>query len=158
MQKFSISLPNQSDTIIEVSKSLLTGKPTVWINGQLAEKVGGLSRAFLIPLSDGTVKKLEVDRGGIDYIPRVYIDGERIAIARKLKWYELILGGMPLLLLLLGGALGALCGMIAMITNYKVLRSEKSNTVKILLIIGITALSVILYLILILLLRFIINR
>ena len=141
MQKVTFGLPNLPDTIIEVSKSFWTGKPTVWVNGKLAEKAGDLSRAFLIPIADGTVKKLEVDRGGIDYIPRVYIDGERIEIARKLKLYELIIGGVPILLLFLGGALGALCGVIGTITNYKVLRSEKSNTYKILSITGITVLS-----------------
>jgi hypothetical protein len=147
MTKVAFQLPNYPDTIIEVSRSYWTGRIFVWVNGQPAEKEGGLSRAFLIPLPDGVTKKLEVDRGGFDYIPRVYVDGNRIEIGRKLKWYELILGGLPLLMVF-GGALGGLCGAIAFTVNFRVLRSDKKAIYKGLTIAGVTALSVIIYFVL----------
>lgn len=128
------------------------------VNGKPAEKVGELKRGFLIPLSDGTVKKLEVDRGGLDYIPRVYIDGERFEIGRRLKWYERIIGGLPLFLLFLGGALGGICGIIGLNLNYKILRSEKSVLNKALLITGVTVLSVAAWFILASIFQLIIHR
>lgn len=158
MAKVSFQLPDYPDTIIEVSKSFWTGKPSVWVNGQPAKKEGELSRAFLIPLPEGITKKLEVDRGGFDYIPRVYIDGQRIEIGRKLEWYEQILGGIPLLMVFVGGALGALCGVIGFTANYKILRSDKSAIYKGFAIAGITALSVIAYYGLVVILQLIMNR
>ena len=158
MRKISFHLPEDPHITIEVGRSIFTGRITVLVNGGPAEKAGELSRAFLIPLSDGTVKKPEVDRGGFDYVPRVYIDGERIEIARRLKWFERMIGGLPILLLFLGGALGAICGMAGVVANYGILRSDKSTINKSLLIVGVTISSVALYFLTAIIFEFIIHR
>lgn len=79
----------------------------------------------MIPLPDGTVKKLKIVDSIFDYIPRVYIDEERIQIVRKLEWYEKFLVGMPFLFVFAGGYLGAI-GVISIfmaVENLKALRS-----------------------------------
>ena len=38
----------------------------------------------------------------------------------KLRWYQLVWVGLPLLLMVTGGAIGGVCGLAAFVTNRKV--------------------------------------
>ena len=145
MQKFNVCLQDYPDVVVEIQRSYLTFTTKIFVNGVVAKKAGEQRRAYLIPLPDGLIKEIEVDKGGFDYYPRVYIDGKRIELARKLKWYEKILGGIPLLLIF-GGGIGALCGAFATMNNYKILRSNKGILYKAIMMIGFTSMYISIYL------------
>jgi hypothetical protein len=157
MKTATFTLPDYPDVTIDIRQSLWTGKAKVLVNGLPAEKAGELSRAFIIPITDGDSKKLEIDRGGFDIIPRVYIDGEKLELARKLEWYEWLLGGIPFILLY-GGALGAMCGLVGFAANCKVMRSNMNTLQKVLSVGGITFASYLSYFIMGVALSLIIHR
>jgi len=80
-------------------------------------------RPFLIPLAGGGTANLVVRGRGYDYVPDVLIDGKEIEIARKLTGWEYVIAGLPLLLILVGGFVGAVVGFAAMALNQWLLRS-----------------------------------
>jgi hypothetical protein len=91
---------------------------------------------FKLQEGNGTVKKMLV-KGWLDDVPKVIVDGKEILLARKLFWYEYVLGFIPAVLLM-GGALGGAFGVIGIMFNFKILRSSHTMLIKSLFILGVT--------------------
>jgi hypothetical protein len=66
----------------------------------------------------------------VDPIPKVEIGAKVIELARRLRWYEYVWMGLPILLAFEGGALGALVGLPAVQSSARVFRSERSGLSK----------------------------
>jgi hypothetical protein len=63
----------------------------------------------------------------LDPIPRLQIDTEApIQLARPLRWYEWAWMALPVSLLLVGGALGGLLGVTAVLINSRIFRSDRT--------------------------------
>jgi hypothetical protein len=61
-----------------------------------------------------------------DPIPAVVVGGQTtLRLGRPFAWYEYVWIALPLALLLVGGALGAICGGVAMLINARLLRSDQ---------------------------------
>lgn len=56
-----------------------------------------------------------------------------MAEKNKLNWYECIYAGLPLMLILIGGAIGGLVGAIAAGYNFKLFQSQTPRPTKYLL-------------------------
>ncbi len=156
MDKTIFKLPDFLEIMIEISTSIWTTKTIVLANGVPLERIGESRRSFWLPLPDGSNQKMDIYRTGIDYLPKVYLDGEKIEIVRRLRWYEKAAGFIPGVLFL-GGVLGGICGYYGITANYKILRGEKSNLYKFLAVSGITILTIIIYFILALIYQLISN-
>lgn len=63
----------------------------------------------------------------LDPIPQLKLGNEVLALAPKLKWYEYAWTGAPIILLFVGGGLGALIGMSAAYANTRIFRTNKST-------------------------------
>lgn len=135
--RFEFTVPQAESPRIVIEYPFML-RPRVSVDGKRIERVRDVGRPYLIEMPDGTAKKMTVSTAGLDYVPKVTVDGERIYLARKLSWYELLLGAFPVLLLFLGGAIGGLIGGGAMILNYRVLRTERPAAVKALIVLGTT--------------------
>ena len=62
----------------------------------------------------------------LDPIPQLKLENEMLALAPKLQWYEYAWSGIPIILLFIGGGLGALIGMSAAYANTRIFRSNRS--------------------------------
>jgi hypothetical protein len=99
-----------------------------------------------------------VKGNGFDYLPKVEVDGKAIALGRPLSNVEYVIGGLPLVLIVTGGALGGASGAVGMMYNYRVLRSSASMPAKVAGLLGVTAGSFLVYVVLAVLLHALIGR
>jgi hypothetical protein len=129
---------------IEINKPLFWGRTSILANGAEVKKQSG-ENFYRISTGKGREKKLRILGVGLDGVPRVYIDEKKFQIARKLEWYEYLIVCMPLLIVSLGGVLGALTGAIATSCNFIIVRSDKSYNMRLLLIFAVSVSSIGLY-------------
>jgi hypothetical protein len=114
---------------IEVQVSFWTG-PKLLVNGMPAPK-GAKAGEMLLQRNDGrqVAAAWKMQLFGLD-VPQLVVDGKTIQFVGPLKWYQWIWGGWPIALLFLGGALGAVAGMLAFWANTKIFRSEMTPALK----------------------------
>jgi hypothetical protein len=123
--RHQVNLPGLADRKIEV-ESTIFGSPRVFVDGQPAPK--GPKRAqFLLRGTDGRDSVLELKTKLPDPVPQVLWAGQTIKLEEPLAWYQWLWGGVPLLLLFLGGAIGGLVGGVAVALNLRILRSGRSG-------------------------------
>lgn len=66
----------------------------------------------------------------LDPVPQVVIDGQSFPVTEPLKWYQWLWGGLPFVLVIIGGALGGLFGGAALVINGQVFRSNLKGVAK----------------------------
>ena len=108
---------------------ILTG-PKLFVNGQPAPK-GPRYGLMLLKRNDGreVVAAWRPQLFGLD-VPQLLIEGQRVDIVEPLAWYVWVWCGLPVLLVLIGGALGALTGFIAFGLNTKIFRTALPGLAK----------------------------
>lgn len=118
------------------------------VNGQPAAK-GPKRGQLLLHRNDGTevIASWKPSMMGFD-MPKLVVGDEVVEVVKPLAWYEMVWGGLPILLLFIGGLFGAVAGIIAFSINTKIFRTEMNTAVKYLLSGAISAGAVIIYLIL----------
>ena len=84
----------------------------------------------------------------LDPVPGVEVNGEKVELARPLMWYEYLWMGLPILLVITGGAIGALTGFGAATASSHVFRSQRGTTAKYLITAAISIAAVFTYLLL----------
>lgn len=101
--------------------------PRLVVDG--AEVVGS-KRKFSVHDDQGRPRELKLKAHFLDPIPKVVIDGTAIDLVRPLAWYEYTWMGLPILLVVSGGALGALFGMLAGYSSTRIFRSDRGPVAK----------------------------
>jgi hypothetical protein len=94
---------------------------------------------------------------GLD-VPQLVVDGKTINLVDPLKWYQWIWGGWPVFLLFIGGALGAVAGMIGFFINAKIFRTEMNEALKYLVTGAVSVFAVVAYLVAAVIVSVLINR
>jgi hypothetical protein len=114
---------------IEVKISFWTGAKLL-VNGESAPK-GKRRGEMLLQRNDGkqVIASWKPQFLGWD-VPQLVVDGKVVILVEPLKWYQWVWGGWPVFLLFVGGALGAIAGIIAVTINAKVFRAEMSTVLK----------------------------
>jgi hypothetical protein len=84
---------------------------------------------------------------GLD-IPSLVVGDQVIDVIEPLKWYEWAWSGLPILLVFIGGALGALTGFIGFSANTKIFRTDYTSVLKFAVTAGISIIAVIVYFVL----------
>ncbi len=145
--KYHIELEGFEGQNIEVKLPSFFSGAKLFVNGEPAPK-GPKRGQMILRRNDGTdiIAIWKPNVLGFD-IPSLIVGDEVIHVVDPLKWHELVWSGLPLLLVLRGGALGAIAGVIAFNANMKVFRSDRNTAVKYLLTAGISILAVIVYLV-----------
>ncbi len=126
------------------------GHPKLYQNGIELKKEGLLKMKFLIETDSGK-EYMEIKRG-LDFTFSAVFRGKKQLLEEKLNTLEYILGVLPLLLIFVGGVIGAILGILGTNTIYGFLRKEKKVGFQLIISIGITAFCYIAYLLVALLL------
>ena len=119
--------------------------PKLLVNGAIAQK-GSKRGQMLLQRDDGkqVIASWKPQFLGLD-VPQLIVDGKTINLAAPLKWYQWIWGGWPVLLLAIGGALGAITGVIAVAINTKIFRAEMNKALKYIVSGAVSFLAVVAY-------------
>ncbi len=114
---------------IEASLSYWSGAQ-LYINGEKAPK-GTNRRDMLITRNDGVAIPAfwKPRMLGFDS-PVLSVNGKDIEVQPRLKWYEFVWSALPIVLVFIGGALGAFLGFLAFSFNTGVFRSKMNAIVK----------------------------
>lgn len=133
---------------LEVKTGGLFGGAQLVLNGQPAPK-GPKRGQVLLRRTDGreVIATWKPQALGLD-VPRLEVDGKRINVVEPLKWYEWVWSGLPILLIFVGGAIGAVAGIVAFGVNTQIFRSARSTALKFLLTAAVSALAVVVYVVL----------
>jgi len=143
--KFNFRLPDFPNSNFTLEKSIWIGKTKLFKDNIQIEQLSEKGKPFLIPKSDGSYLKAFTKQSFPDFVPTIEINGKKSYIVDKLKWYEYALGGFPILLLFIGGALGGIIGVMGVILNFSIFRQEGSQFLKYLKVVGIVLASYLLY-------------
>lgn len=92
--------------------------------------VPGSRNKFTLRDNHGQERKIQLRVNGLDPLPIVEIDGEKIRLDRALAWFEYVWIGLPVVLVFAGGALGALFGVSATFFSARVFRSDRSTAAR----------------------------
>ncbi|MCX7040860.1 MAG: hypothetical protein NT005_17215 [Spirochaetes bacterium] len=104
--------------------------PVLMIDGKKAPR-GRKRGEYLLTKNDGTqsIARLKTVFF-LEPTPQVIIDDRVITLAEPLKWFQWVWISMPLALPVLGGAIGALVGVVAGYVNLGLFRSRLKEIVK----------------------------
>lgn len=143
---YSLTIPGFEGQRIEVQSAGLFSSAKLLVNQQLAPK-GTKRGEMLLRRNDGQTVVAQWKSQFLD-VPNLVVDGTNFQVVEPLKWYQWAWGGLPVLLLFVGGAIGGLIGAIGFMINAKIFRSELNGVLKYVLVATITLLSVVAYFIL----------
>lgn len=133
---------------VEVNESIWTGKKELFLNGQpvqkLSKKVFALPSGEQILLAGNSLSGITLQYGT-----------ENIRVAPGPKWYEIVLSLLPFLLVMvwgntpalcailpvIGGAIGGALSAVGCVLNFIAIKSVRSVPLKILISIGILAVT-----------------
>ena len=144
--KKSIQHPVYGEIIYE--ENAWNGKKTITVNGVAAQPVS--KKEFLINEKKATLK------GSILYGLSLTIDRETVSISPKPQWYELFFAILPFLFFVtwgnsaalcaifpvVGGALGGALGGVSMVASLGLMQNQKNPLAKILVGIGVAAVTI----------------
>ena len=142
---------------IEVNIGFWTG-PKLLVNGNPAQK-GSKRGEMVLQRNDGkqVVATWKPQFLGLD-VPQLNVDGKTITLVEPLKWYQWVWGGWPVFLLFVGGALGAIAGMIGFSINAKIFRTEMSDVLKYVVSGVVSVLAVVAYFVFAVIFSLLLNR
>jgi hypothetical protein len=120
--------------------------PRLLVNGQPAPR-GPRLGDMMLRRNDGSevAARWKPQLLGLD-APALEVDGQIIHVGRPLSWYEVIWSALPILLVFVGGMLGAVAGMIAFSINRTILRSPLQPASRYALTALVSVLAVVFYL------------
>jgi hypothetical protein len=142
---------------IEVSSSFWSG-PKLLVNGEAASK-GSKRGEMTLQRNDGkkVIAGWKPQVLGLD-VPQLIVDGKVTKLVEPLKWYQLVWSGLPALLVFMGGALGAVAGIIGFSINTKIFRTDMNDVLKYIVSAVVSVLVVTVYFIAAIALSLLINR
>lgn len=143
--EWHFALPGSPGTTCRLEKTFWLGRLYLFQRGRPVARSKEPGKPFLVLLPDGRSARVVVKGNGFDYLPKLEVDGHPVLLGRPLSRLEYALGGLPLVLMLVGGALGGLAGGLGALCNYRLLRTEQAQTVKVLGVVGVTAASALMY-------------
>jgi hypothetical protein len=146
--EWRFALPGSTTAACRLEKSMWLGQLRLWHQGKEIARSNEQGKPFLIPnAATGKPVRVQVKGGGLD-VPSIDVDGVQVLLGRPLSTLEYVVGGIPLVLVFLGGAIGGASGAVGAMFNYRVLREAKSTSTKVLGVLGVSALSFLTYVVL----------
>lgn len=123
------------------AQGFLSG-PKLLFDGQPAPK-GRKGGQFVLRRNDGTeiIAQVRSTMLGFDPAPQLLVDNKKIHVAEPIKWYQWLWSAIPILLLFVGGGLGALCGATALGINARIFRTQRNDFAKYLMTAIVTVAS-----------------
>jgi len=144
--KHNFQLPDFPNSHFAIETSIWNGRAKLFMNDSPVEQSNEIGKPFLIPTTEGGFIKAFARQSITGFfVPALEINGKQNHIVEKLKWFQYAIGGLPLLLLFGGGAVGGAIGAIGSVTIFSIFIKEGAQIPKYLKAIGVVATSFILY-------------
>jgi hypothetical protein len=144
--EWRFALPGSTTASCRLERSFWLAQLRLWYQGREIPRSKEKGKPFFIP-ADGKQMRVHITGGGLD-LPKIEVDGVKVLLGRPLSTVEYAIGGIPLVLLFVGGAIGGATGAVGAMFNYRVLREATSTLKKVLGVLAISGLSVLTYLVL----------
>ena len=146
--EWRFALPGSTTASCRLEKSMWLGQLRLWHQGREIPRSKEQGKPFLIPnAATGKSVRVVVKGGGLD-LPSIDVDGVKVLLGRPLSPLEYVIGGIPLVLVFVGGAIGGASGAAGAMFNYRVLREATSTSTKVFGVVGVSTLSFLAYLVL----------
>ena len=100
-------------------------KQRLYQDGREIKRQGRFNPKYHITNTNGEQEEIKIVYG-LDFVHVAVFRGRKIDLEERLSTREYIVGRLPVLLILLGGLIGALFGIIGATFNYNYMRKEKS--------------------------------
>ncbi|MRX69324.1 hypothetical protein SAMN06265349_10614 [Flavobacterium resistens] len=135
---FKFTLPDFPNDHFEYEENIFTGKSVLKQNGIIVKQSKEKGKPFLITTTNQEIVKA-FPKGSFPDISAktLTIAEKKYPMASKLKWYEYVIGALPIVLVLSGGAIGGFIGGAATIINYTLFRTTTSPVNKYLKVLGV---------------------
>lgn len=101
--------------------------PKLIVDGQCAK---GRWMRYALRDNQGNHVPARLRFNGLDPVPRIQAGGKIFQVARPLKWYEYAWISFPVIMVIAGGFLGAICGMPAVYSSAWIFRSDRRPALK----------------------------
>ena len=141
-----ITIPGFEGQQITVKPAGMWKGAQLLVNGQPAPK-GAKRGQMALRANDGREVIAKWKPQLLD-MPQLDVGGQTIKVVEPLKWYQYVWTGLPVLLVFVGGAIGAIIGILAFGINSSLFRSSNNPIVKYALTGLVSAVAVILYMVL----------
>ena len=125
----NVHVPGFEGRQIAVQPAGMFSSSRLFLDGQPAP-AGPKRGHYSLRRNDGREVPAHFKSGFPDPAPVLVVDGQPIRLAEPLAWYEWVWAGFPLLLILVGGAIGGGLGALAMTSNVHIFRSGLHAVVK----------------------------
>lgn len=122
-------------------------KQRLYQDGREIKRQRRFNPKYHITNTNGEQEEIKVVYG-LDFVHVAVFRGRKIDLEERLSTREYIVGGLPVLLILLGGLIGALFGIIGATFNYNYMRKEKSFVKQLLVSLVVSVVCYIAYFIL----------
>lgn len=143
---FEFTLSDFPNDNFEFENILFSSKATLKQNGIAVERSTEKGKPFLIKNNNGEIVKGFIKMNFPDFsAPVLSINGQKNHMTFKLKWYEYLIGGFPLILILGGGIIMGLIVGGAVYSNYSFFRSNDPTSTKYLKVIGVNVVCLIVF-------------
>lgn len=116
-------------------------------DGREIKRSGTFKPKYYITNTSGEQEELRIQYG-LDFVYMAIFRGQKIALDERLTTAEYIIGGLPILLIFLGGAIGGVFGIFGATINYDYMRKEKRMPMQILVSLGASIVCYLAYFIL----------
>lgn len=134
----SFLLPGTTGPQILVRRSAL-GSLKVFVDGTEVKRSSRRRLKYKIPLSDGTATEIELS--GLWTGLRATVDGQKLQIERRLARWELALTFLPMVLVVVGGLVGALFAIGASAVNARLARSGLRAPIRAVAMLAVTVIA-----------------
>jgi hypothetical protein len=153
----TLTLPEFGDQVLVVTDAGLFSAPRLLVNGQPATP-GAKRGEFHVTRPDGTTATVTLRSGFPDPAPVLQVDGRRIPLVEPLSPLQWFFAGLPLALLLVGGALGGALGAVGFTVNARAMRSDWPPPLRYLFVGGVSVATTLVYLVLAVILSIVLGR
>jgi hypothetical protein len=146
--EWRFALPGSATASCRLEKSMWLGQLRLWYQGREIPRSKEQGKPFLIPnAATGKPMRVQIKGGGLD-LPSIDVDGVQVLLGRPLSTLEYVIGGIPLVLVFVGGAIGGASGAVGAMFNYRILRESSSIASKVLGVVVVSGLSLLAYVVL----------
>lgn len=117
-------------------------KQKLYQNGRLIERKRG---KYPVTTDTGDTEEMKIVYG-LDFVHVVTFRDQKVPLQERLSTIEYVLGAIPVLLVFVGGMIGAFVGIMGTLWIYDYFRVEKRLQKQIITAVGVSVLCLVLYL------------
>lgn len=142
---FDFDLPGTPPRPARLMSGMLGGFKLL-VEGKEVKRATTPGKPFLVPKVGTTGStRVEVKTGGLDFIPKVSVDGKPLVIAPPLPGWQQGVALLPFAMVFFGGAIGGALGAAAAMINIQIFHKKADLGLKLVLTTVVTAGAVVVY-------------